>query len=93
MKRPASISLQAEHVPHGGGVIPVSAIERLGENARDRGLADAAGACKQIGMVQSLLLQRVDKRPDTDPARSIGKSFWGAICGQEPDSATRIWRR
>ena len=40
----------------------VLAVERLGEDARERGLADAARTGKQVGMVQALLAQRVRER-------------------------------
>ena len=38
------------------------AIERLGQNARHRGLADAARAGEQIGVVQALRGQRIGQR-------------------------------
>ena len=38
------------------------AVERLGQNARDRGLAHAARAGEQIGMVQALLRQGIGER-------------------------------
>ena len=38
------------------------AIERLGENARHRGLANATRTCEQIGVVQALLGQRIGQR-------------------------------
>ena len=38
------------------------AVERLGDNAREGGLAHAARAGKQIGMMQALLLERIGKR-------------------------------
>src|SRR6202012_3040768 len=38
------------------------AIQRLGEDARQRGFADAAGAGKQIGMMQTATVERVRER-------------------------------
>ncbi len=49
----------------GGDVtLPVGtgAVERLRQDARDRGLADAAGAGEQIGVVQAAALQRMGER-------------------------------
>ena len=45
----------------GDAALPVSAltVERLGQNARDRGLAHAPGAGEQIGVVQALLHQGI----------------------------------
>src|SRR5204862_2248243 len=40
------------------------AVERLGEDARDRRLADAARAGEEIGVVEALLRQRVGERLD-----------------------------
>ena len=37
-------------------------VEAFGENPRDSGLADAAGAGKQVGMVQAVVVQGVDER-------------------------------
>ncbi len=45
-----------------GGSDAGLAVERLGKNARERGLAHAARAGEQIGMVQPLLLQRMGER-------------------------------
>ena len=51
-------------------------IERFGENARQRCLADAARAGKEIGVVQPLLIQRVRQRPhDVLLADQAGKCF------------------
>ena len=38
------------------------AIQRFGENARDGGFADTAGAGEQIGVVQPVFVQRIDQR-------------------------------
>jgi len=38
------------------------AIQRLGKDARDAGLAHATGAGKQKGVVQAVVVQRVDQR-------------------------------
>ena len=38
------------------------AIERLGDNARQRGLAHTARAGKQVGVMQPLLLERIGQR-------------------------------
>ena len=44
--------------------LPVNAraVERLGQNARNRGLAHAACAGEQVGMMQPLLRQRISQR-------------------------------
>ena len=47
----------------GLGRNPGFAVQALGENARQRRLADAAGAGEQVGVVQAVLLQRVAQRP------------------------------
>ena len=48
----------------GDATLPVSAhaVERLGQDARHRGLAHAARSGEQVGMMQPLLFQRVGKR-------------------------------
>ena len=46
----------------GGGGDAGLAIERLGENARQRRLADAARTGEQIGVVQAVLLERMGQR-------------------------------
>ena len=38
------------------------AVERLGDNARQRGLAHTARAGKQVGVMQTLLLERITQR-------------------------------
>ena len=59
------------------------AIERLGQNARERGLADAAGAGKQIGMMQPLLFKRVGKRPDhVILSDQLGKALRAPFAGE-----------
>ena len=39
------------------------AVKRLGDNARQRRLADTARASEQVGMMQALLLERIGQRP------------------------------
>ena len=63
-KRPASMSRHAPHSPHGVAVTPVLAVEALGEDARERRLADAARAGEQVGVVQAAARQRVGERRD-----------------------------
>ena len=66
--KPAGIDRGAglAHAARRGGdaALPVRAhaIERFGEDARERGLADAAGAGEQISVVQPLLGERVRER-------------------------------
>ena len=43
---------------------PCLAVERLGEDARDGGLADAARAGEEIGVVEPVALERVGQGPD-----------------------------
>jgi hypothetical protein len=43
--------------------IGTATIERLGQNPRQSGFTDATRTGKQIGMMQSLLLQRMGQRP------------------------------
>src|SRR5690606_15262646 len=40
------------------------AIQAFGNNPRNRCLAHATGAREQIGVVQSLAIERIDKRPE-----------------------------
>ena len=61
-KRPASISMQAEHLPQGCARDPGLAVQALRQDARERRLADAARAGEQVGVVQPLLLERVPQR-------------------------------
>ena len=42
---------------------PLFAVQTAGQDARDGGLADPAGAGEQIGVVQAVLIQRVGERP------------------------------
>ena len=64
MKRPLSISVQAEHTPQGSERNPCLAVERFGQDARNCRLANAPGASKQVGMMQPFLIKGVGKRPD-----------------------------
>jgi hypothetical protein len=64
-KRPASIARQAAQTPQGSALVPVLAVQRLGEDARDRGLADAARAGEQEGVVHLPAVQRIGQRART----------------------------
>ena len=69
------------------------AVKRLGEDARDRGLADAARAGKQEGMVQAIVVERVHQRPDDVLlTHELGERGGGATCAQEPDSSRTMIR-
>ena len=48
----------------GDVALPVraGAVERFGQNARDRRLADAARSGEQVGVVQALVRERIDQR-------------------------------
>ena len=48
--------------PAGLGHHAVVAVQRFGEDARDRRLAHAARAGEEVGVVQALLLERVGER-------------------------------
>ncbi len=48
-------------LPAGCGTDARLAVQALGDDPRDRRLADAAGTGEQIGMVQALIVQRVDQ--------------------------------
>ena len=47
--------MQAAHLPHGVGVGPFDAVERLGEQARRGRLADAARAAEEVGVRDPVL--------------------------------------
>ena len=60
------------------------AIERLGDNARQRGLADAAGAGEQVGVMQPLLGERIGQRPDDVLLPDqFGKRFGPPLAGED----------
>ena len=88
-KRPASISVQARAFAARLRGDRRSRSSGLGENARERCLADAARAGEEIGVVQALLLQRVRQRR---APRAPGPPGWrnpvAATCGQVPDSSS-----
>jgi hypothetical protein len=46
----------------GVGGLTTFAVQRLGENARNRGLADTAGAGEQVGVVHAAGIQRIGER-------------------------------
>src|SRR3989338_6399375 len=53
------------------------AVQRLGKDARDGGLADPARAGKQVSMMQSILVKRVAERlDDMLLPRQLRESFW-----------------
>ena len=56
--------VHAGQTPQGVAVTPCRAVEALGEDARDRRLADAARAGEQVGVVQAPARQRVGQRRD-----------------------------
>ena len=61
---PFAIATQAWHVLSGVGVGPLRAVQRLGEDARERRLAGAARAREQVGLAHLPCLDRVPQRPD-----------------------------
>jgi hypothetical protein len=77
--------VQARHLPHGFEVMPVSQLMRLGEDARERRLADAARAGEEVRVVQALRIERVDERGHDvrladdlleDPGRHLRARTW-----------------
>ena len=61
---PAGVDVQARvALPAGIGGRALLAIERFGEDPRDRGLAHPAGAGKQEGMMDPAAVERVGQRP------------------------------
>ena len=64
MKRFSSISRQIEQVPAGRGGNPRLAVQALGENAGDGGLAHSAGAGEEVGVVNAPRIEPVAQRPD-----------------------------
>ncbi|VVD92244.1 hypothetical protein PNO31109_01673 [Pandoraea nosoerga] len=62
---------------------PRLAIERLGQNARQRSLADAARTGKQIGVMQTLLLERVRQRTHDMLLAHQGREAFGAPFARE----------
>ena len=44
------------------GTDPGLAVQRLGQNPRQRGLANATGACKQVGVMQPIMVQCIAQR-------------------------------
>ena len=68
----------------GSGRNTLLAVERLGEDARQRRLADATGSGEQIRMMQALLGQRVFERPDhVLLADETGKRFRTPLARQD----------
>src|SRR5690606_7357360 len=51
-------------LPAGIGARALLAVQALGEDPRDRGLAHAAGTGEQVGMVYAARIERVGERPD-----------------------------
>ncbi|VVE64644.1 hypothetical protein PPN31119_01642 [Pandoraea pnomenusa] len=62
---------------------PRLAVERLGQNTRERRLADAARARKQIGVMQTLLLERVRQRTHDMLLAHQGREAFGAPFARE----------
>ena len=60
---PFEIATQAWQVLSGVGVGPVRAVDRLGEDARERRLAGAARAGEEVGLPHLVRLDRVRERP------------------------------
>ena len=55
-------SRQESQTPHGSGVGPLGAVQAAGQDARARGLAAAARAAEQVGVVDAAGGQRVPQR-------------------------------
>ena len=92
-KRPASISRQAAQTPHGVAVPPRSAVEALREDARHRGLADAARAGEQVGVMQPAAGERVgQRRAPRALGRPSRRTRAAAICGQGPGNSSESGR-
>ena len=83
MKRPASMSQAGVALAAGLGRRAALAVQRLGEDARDRGLADAARAGEQEGMVDAARNRaHWSARGPRAPARPVRRNAWGATCGR-----------
>ena len=87
MWRPASMAEQVAHSPQGSALVPRSPVQRFGEDARDGGLADAAGAGEQEGVVHAPGFQRWSApgpRVPTSSAKRLGRHLRagrGTTCG------------
>ena len=93
-KRPASMSTQAAHTPHGVGGDAGHAVEALREDARDRRLADAARAGQQVRVVQAAARQRIGERgDDVLLPDELARTSSVATCGRAPGSSWRLSRR
>ncbi len=63
--------------------LPTLAIQRLGEDARDRGLADAAGAGEQVGMMHAPGIERIGERAhDMLLPDQLGELAWAPLAGE-----------
>ena len=60
---PAAIATHAWQVPSGVARRPVLAVDRLREDARERGLAGAARPGEEVGLAHLALLDRIRERP------------------------------
>ncbi|MCY1225777.1 hypothetical protein D9M72_379830 [compost metagenome] len=60
----AGLALPARLGGDAAGAVRADAVQGLGQDPRQRGLADPARAGEQVGMVQPLLFQRVRERAD-----------------------------
>jgi hypothetical protein len=86
-KRPSSISRQAGTDAAGLGADALLAVQRLGEDAGQGGLTDAAGAGEQIGVMQLAALEAVDQRLHHMPLADQVAKDAGAICVRVPGSS------
>ena len=59
---PRARSRQESHSPHGSAIGALLAVERAGEDPGARGLAAAAGAGEEVGVVDPVVRQRRAQR-------------------------------
>jgi hypothetical protein len=68
----------------GLGRRPALAVQRLGENARDGGLADATGSGEQEGMVHAARIQRIGERTDhVFLPNQFGETLGAPLAGED----------
>ena len=79
-ERASWIAMQRSQVPSGVGGRPVLAVQRLGEDLGERGLAGAARAGEQVGMRDAILLDRgLQGAHDMFLAHDVGERAWAVL--------------
>ena len=91
---PVATRRQTSHSLHGVGVGPLHAVERLGQNAGRRRLADAAGTGEQIGVPDAVAGDRLLQRPgDVLLADQLVKRLRPIAASDDDVSAVGLARR